>query len=331
MRVGVVERPRDPFSIAGYRRHVVAGLEASGVGCVAVGESGPVPDCDVLWDPGLGMRRVPGVLVDAPVPVVATVHGLRAFSLPWRETGNGLGERLRQRRLRGRVARGWRRLGERVRAVIAVSRYGAREVEQELGLPAALVHAIHHGVDHGVFRPEGPAEEGTYLLAVAQYQPKKNLDRLLAAYAELAAPRPGLVVVAPGFPAGRPVPDGVRLVREGREPEEIARLLRGAIAFACPSLHETFGMPLVEAMACGCPVLTADTTACPEVTGDAALHVDPRSVAAIRAGLERLVADAGLRGELRARGRARARGFTWERSAAAHREVLAAAREVAVP
>jgi glycosyltransferase involved in cell wall biosynthesis len=111
--------------------------------------------------------------------------------------------------------------------------------------------------------------------------------------------------------------------------EDLPALLSGATAFAFPSLYEGFGMPVLEAMACGAPVLTANSTSLPEVAGDAALLVDPHDTHAIAAGLRRLVQDAPLRAELRARGLARAAGFTWERCA---RETLAVLLEaLAVP
>jgi glycosyltransferase involved in cell wall biosynthesis len=102
--------------------------------------------------------------------------------------------------------------------------------------------------------------------------------------------------------------------------EDVPALLSGALAFVFPSLYEGFGMPVLEAMACGAPVLAANTSSLPEVAGDAALLVDPADTAAIAAGLARLAAEPALRADLRARGIARAAEFSWERCA---RETLA--------
>ena len=96
---------------------------------------------------------------------------------------------------------------------------------------------------------------------------------------------------------------------------DLPALLSGALAFVFPSLYEGFGMPLLEAMACGTPVLASSTSALPEIAGDAALLIDPEDTAAIAAGMERLASDAGLRADLRVRGLARAAQFTWERCA----------------
>ena len=96
---------------------------------------------------------------------------------------------------------------------------------------------------------------------------------------------------------------------------DLPALLSGALAFVFPSLYEGFGMPLLEAMACGTPVLASATSALPEIAGDAALLVDPEDTAAIADGLMRLRSDTVLRAELRERGLARASQFTWERCA----------------
>jgi glycosyltransferase involved in cell wall biosynthesis len=96
---------------------------------------------------------------------------------------------------------------------------------------------------------------------------------------------------------------------------DLPALYNAATAFAFPSLYEGFGLPLIEAMACGVPALTSNVSATVEVAGDAALLVDPRSVDEIREGLRRLLTDAALRDELSRRGRARAANFSWRRAA----------------
>lgn len=329
MRVGVLARPRDPFSLAAYRDHLLRELPVHDVQCVPVPLHGSLPPgLDLLWDPGLGMRGVPALLRRTALPVVATVHGLLAFALPRRETVRGVPALARQTLRALAVRTGWRALRRSVRRVIAVSPYGAAEARRVLRLADGVVRPILHGVDHATFRPDGPRaqRERPYLLMVAQYQPKKNVDRVLAAHAQLPADlRPDLVAILPGYPPQRAEPAGVTVLRTAQAPTDLAAWYRGALALIAPSLHETFGMPLAEAMACGCPVVTSDVTACPEVTAGAALLVDPRSTSAIRAAMTRVAADATLRRELADLGLARAARLTWRDSAARHAQVFAEA------
>src|SRR5690606_18869982 len=106
------------------------------------------------------------------------------------------------------------------------------------------------------------------------------------------------------------------------EDADLPILLSGALAFALPSLYEGFGMPVLEAMACGTPVLASNTSALPEVAGDAALLVNPTDTTEIAAAIERLANDTALRAESRARGLARVAQFTWERCADQTLDVL---------
>ncbi|MBI5850098.1 MAG: glycosyltransferase family 4 protein [Planctomycetes bacterium] len=315
------------MSIATYRARVVAGLGEQGVAvCDVPAAQRGTPDVDLLWDPGLGMRRVAPVIARASLPLAVTVHGLLGFVLSDQEAGDGGFDVARRLVQRMRIRASWRSIRGRVGAVITPSAYGAREVQEVLGIDASRVHAIHHGVDHETFRPLGARDVPSrpYFVVVAQHQPKKNVERILAAHAALPAEgRPALVAVVPGLPATVNPHDGVELRRAAASPSELAALFRGALALVLPSLHETFGMPLLEAMACGCPVLTSNTTACPEVVGDAGLVVDPRDVVAIRDAMVRLATDAGLRARLHDHAVARAASFTWERCASGHAAVLA--------
>ena len=178
--------------------------------------------------------------------------------------------------------------------------------------------------------PDG-LQPGRYLLAVGTVEPRKNYPRLVTAYrrlrAHLGADAPELVVVGrTGWAYGdalerlRSTP-GVRLLGHAPDPLLLA-LYRHAAALAFPSLYEGFGLPLVEAMREGTPALIGNRGALPEVAGGAALEVDAEDAEAMADGLERLVTDAGLRRNLSERGRARARTFSWDRSAALVRSVL---------
>ncbi len=166
--------------------------------------------------------------------------------------------------------------------------------------------------------------EGPFVLAAGTLEPRKNLVGLMEAWAGLADPGAELVLVGPpGWEmeeiVRRARADRVRLL--GFVPDaELAALYASCAVFAYPSLYEGFGLPVLEAMACGAPVVTSDLSSLPEVAGDAALLVDPRDPAALGAALARLLADPAERSRLSAAGRARAATFTWERTA---RETLA--------
>jgi glycosyltransferase involved in cell wall biosynthesis len=195
--------------------------------------------------------------------------------------------------------------------VLTVSEYSRREILDWTGLPGERVEVVGNGVS-GAFRPDGPrhAPGFAYFLFVGRREAHKNLERLVAAHAASRCGRE------------------VRLLFTGDlDEEQLAAHYRGAVALAFPSLYEGFGLPIVEAMACGTPVLTSGATAIPETAGKGnALFVDPLSVDAIAAGLDQLAEDATLRADLRQRGLARAKAFSWEQVAGKVAAALLAAQ-----
>jgi glycosyltransferase involved in cell wall biosynthesis len=189
---------------------------------------------------------------------------------------------------------------QRAARVLTVSEYSRREILEWTGLNSERVEVVGNGVSE-VFRPEGPRHEPgyPYFLHVGRRGSHKNVDRLVAAHA-----------------ASRCGRDVRLLFTEDLDDAQLAAHYRGAVALVFPSLYEGFGIPVVEAMACGTPVLTSNVTALPETVGEGnALIVDPLSVDAIAAGLDRLAEDAALRAQLRERGLLRAAAFTWSRVA----------------
>jgi len=186
-----------------------------------------------------------------------------------------------------------------------------------------MIHRIYHGVDHEIFKPGGESKP-PYFFHISSGRPKKNVNRVFAACGKLPEHnRPALVAVLSG-PHSRPTVDGkgIKIIERKLPVIELAQLYRGALGFVFPSLHEGFGMPVLEAMASGCPVITSNVAACAEVAADAALLVNPRSVHDLACAMQRLVEDDSLRQALREKGLARAQQFSWRKSAEKHLEVF---------
>jgi glycosyltransferase involved in cell wall biosynthesis len=223
-------------------------------------------------------------------------------------------------------------------AIIAVSQASKADIVATLTIPEQRVVVVPNGVD-GCFRPVPAESERTldvrrryglprdFVLTVGSVEPRKNLPRLLKAVAQLRArPDTADIALVHAGPDGWLAGDVSRTIRAldlspavrflGYVPrEELGALYGAARLCAYPSLYEGFGLPVAEAMACGCPVVTSNVSSLPEVAGDAALLVDPSSVDEIAAGIAALWTDPTRRHELSAKGRARASCFTWERTA----------------
>ena len=159
---------------------------------------------------------------------------------------------------------------------------------------------------------------GDYFLYLGTLQPRKNLARLVAAFADLQSVAALVLAGKRGwlyddlFAQVRRLGLERRVLFPGYVPEaDKAALLSGALAFVFPSLYEGFGLPVLEAQACGCPVLTSTTSSLPEVAGNAALTVDPTDRPAITAAMKRFAADPALRAALVERGFANVRRFSW--------------------
>jgi len=220
--------------------------------------------------------------------------------------------------------------------VITVSMFSKKELVGVLGVPAEKVTAIPLGVDPAC-RPRNAGEtapllnklgleHGFYLLVVATMEPRKNVPRLVRAFADLpeAVRRrfPLVIAGAPGWgprfhPPELPALEAKGQIRRlGYVPDaELPLLYAGAGGFAFPSLYEGFGLPPLEALASGVPVLTASVASLPEVVGDAALLVNPEDTADIRDGLHRLLTDADFRARANHAGPKQAAGFTWDKCA----------------
>lgn len=269
----------------------------------------------------------------AGVPVVVTLHDATFFTDPSVHTA-----------VKSRFFRTATRTALRRAAVCVVpSRATREELVREAGADPARLEVCPHGVDTATFRPPGAQERARvaerlglgdqpWLAFLGTQEPRKNLPNLVRGWVQACRDRPSPPVLVLAGGAGwdvaledvaREVPDHLRLVRPGYLPlEDLAGLLGGAVAVVYPSLGEGFGLPLLEAMACGAAVLTTPRLALPEVGGDAVAYTEPEAEA-IAAALTALL-DAPDRREALARAAlARAGHFSWEASAEAHLKAYA--------
>jgi glycosyltransferase involved in cell wall biosynthesis len=260
------------------------------------------------------------------LPTVVTIHDLSVYFHPESHPAT-------------RVERVKKMIGEAIKreySIIVDADSTKKEAVEVLNANPELVSVVPLGVDDS-FHPRSPDQltrvlskyaliANGYLLSVATLEPRKNITRLIRAYASFPMQErracPLVLVGAKGWkesPLVKEILNGqnegwIKLLGEVSE-AELPFIFSGAKAFVYVSLYEGFGLPLLEAMASGVPVLSSNTSAMPEVLGGAGLIVDPFDVAAIADGLERLLGDRVWRIETTAAGLLRARGFTWERAA----------------
>ncbi len=227
--------------------------------------------------------------------------------------------------------------------VVTDSEASRQDLLRLAGLPASRVTVVRPGVDLARFRPvslpsgeKGGVRGRPYVLCVAGTDPTKNVSTLVEAFAILAPSiREAHDLVLVGDVGKRTavreqviaVGLGERTVFTGIVSDErLIELYQHAAVFVFPSLYEGFGLPVLEAMACGCPVISSNAASLPEVAGDAALLVDPKDTRGFADAMTWVLTDADLRRDLRERGLARAARFTWDQTA---REMVAVYEQVA--
>lgn len=220
----------------------------------------------------------------------------------------------------------WARLARSPSRLLTVSEFSRSELAKHLGVAPSRLSVISEGADHitrvtaddSILTRHGLTAR-PYLLAVSSTSPNKNFGAVARAIALLGANDVDFVVAGGVNPrvfsaAGSALPPSVRHVGHVSD-AELRALYEHAACFVFPSLYEGFGLPPLEAMACGCPVIASQTSSIPETCGNAVLYCDPASPADIADKISKLISNDVLRGRLRAKGIARARQFSWRRSA----------------
>jgi len=265
------------------------------------------------------LNMVPEAILGSPIPQVTVVHDLLPLFFP--------AEYPRQqyyfRSLVPRVLRS-------SRVLVADSESTRRDITQSYGIAPDKVRVIYPGYDPDTYSANGSdrplrSVEGSYLLYVGNLLPHKNLLSLLDALAILRRRyRARLIIRGDGQPAyARAVRERVETLGlgdlvsfQGYAAEGALRdLYAGAACLVLPSLREGFGLPVLEAMACGTPVITSSSSSLPEVGGDAALRVDAHDAIDLADAMYRVLTDTNLREDLRERGLKWVRAFSWRRTA----------------
>lgn len=263
-----------------------------------------------------------------PVPVVTTIHDLAFEHLPETFTRRGKAQlRLTVRRTARQAAQ-----------ILTVSEFSRQDIIKTYRLPPERITVTHNGCE-AQFTPQPSSDREAemikqkfgiardYLLAVGSVQPRKNLLRLLRAYVLLREQQPSfqlqLVIVGRQLWLYKEVLREIKqqnfamdvIVTGYASDEDLPALYRSAVALVYPSLFEGFGLPPLEAMACGTPVITSNCSSLPEVVGKAALLVNPYETADITQTIWKLAQDVMLRAQLREAGIEQARQFTWRAAA----------------
>jgi glycosyltransferase involved in cell wall biosynthesis len=269
-------------------------------------------------------------------PYVVTVHDLIRYR-DWKERGTRT-PLIHEPNLRDSLhlqldAAGLRRAA----ALIAVSEHTKRELIRLLDIPPARIHVVREGVDRRAFRRVSRRLlREPYVLYVGSEQPRKNLATLFKAFMRARAAVPDLKLVKVGAAGGPEAPFRAKTLEHARASGVLPHLLfaervphgelvawySGALCLVQPSCHEGFGLPPLEAMACGCPVIASDAGALPEVAADAGVvYGAAGDVEALASALTGLVSSPARRARLASAGRERAAEMPWERTAAQTREV----------
>jgi glycosyltransferase involved in cell wall biosynthesis len=255
--------------------------------------------------------------VAAPARNVVTVHDIMFKKFP-------------RKRFRGSKSLYYRVLVplslRKAHRVICVSDNTLRDVAQVYKVSSGRLRRVYNGVSSDLTYSADRVIGDPYMLFVGSIEPIKNLLKVIEAYSLLVKKMRLKHVLVLAGPRDWASSDAAELACQlGVQhaiilPGEISNgslrsLYQHADLFVFPSLYEGFGLPVLEAMACGTPVVTSNTSSLPEVAGDAALLVDPENVQEIAGAMERVLTDQDLRAELSRRGRERAKLFTWERCA----------------
>jgi glycosyltransferase involved in cell wall biosynthesis len=272
---------------------------------------------DVIHDP---TGVVPFLFGAGGSKIVVTLHDVLPWSFPGTST-----------RIEKIIYRQWLpRTIPKAHAVITASERSRTDILRFLPVSPDRLHVIHHGISPG-FHPlpvssvrnfliEAFDLSSPFILYAGTMAPRKNIPRLAEAFSRLAEEFPHLRLVLAGPRTEKTTSANLlpadRILRLGPVSDlELSFLYNGCELFVFPSLYEGFGLPPLEAMACGTPVVCSNASSLPEVVGDAALMVDPVDIEGLADAMRKVLTDSALRAEMQKKGLIHARTFSWERNA----------------
>jgi len=319
--------------LEGWREAKPEGVELTPILCEGESSKAPYQGKEIakcgFW--GRHMRELPRARAEMKAGLYHGVYWMRPWeSEPFVLTVHDISFAVHPEWFRPAEAwfyRTWvRRAAERARKVITVSEFCRNEIMERWEIPADRVETTQEAA-RKIFRPGKRKKGGPLsLLFVSAIHPRKNLGRLIRVWQRLRGGRfPDLALKVIG-PAGWSAGDDLKALRhavaEGgaewlgaRSDQELKEAYQSATLLVYPSLYEGFGLPPLEAMACGCPVACSNTTSLPEVCGSAAEYFDPTSEEEMSAKISLILDNPSRQEELRIRGQERAEAFSWEKTA----------------
>lgn len=331
MKIGIYTPDINAMSFKILIKNVTEEVSKAGVEFIPFKTIDDLPkDVDLYWDPNVGGGFLPIINKShTSKPIVITFHGARLFSLTLKENRiDGYGY-LRTIKDRVKLKHGWKKYVGHYDQVITASHYSKTELLKHFPFDPKKIIPIYVATDTDFFYPLNRKIDfdnlsSEYFMHLSAWQPAKNVERIIDAYKRISKnPNiPKLYIVSNNYKMKGNVRNVKIFEDKNRTKEEIARLYQNAFAFVFPSLHEGFGVPIIEAMACGVPVLTSNSTSCAETAGDAALLVAPKNISQIENGMLRLASDKNFHAKLAKKGLERAKYFSWEKCGKAHYEVF---------
>lgn len=287
-----------------------------------------VPDgCNLIWTQGAPVLDTYRIIRKTKIPIITTIHGAEQFYIPLRQFTSGYGGFIRWTIKRPIQKLFWRSINNKISRIITVSKYCKKTLQEHYLIRSRNIQYIYHGYDRRLFNekvlPYNHSRQ--YLLHVSNGKPKKNVTRIIKAFQNLNRKDLDLLIIAPFYNQQVSSNSQVIFLNPANRfvsQETIARLYRGAVSFVFPSIDETFGLPIIEAMACGCPVISSNSSACLEIAGDSAILVDPFRVDQITEAMKIITAQNDIRNSLVEKARNNITRFSWKDSGNKHLQIF---------